>query len=205
MSATTYHLWLKPSGATYDGLAATIQELARELNAPVFEPHVTLLSLEGTEREHVRRTKELARQLKPFLVILTGLSHQDEYFQCFFIDVERSAQVLKANALAKQVFQQAERAYAPHLSLLYGLYPEMRKQSARGALTVQCSRFVRGECDPFDPRGQRRSERLARDLDCHHVRLNYLPRSPTGLPSRPQALSISTPRCVRAVTGASTI
>ena len=129
MSATTYHLWLKPSGATYDGLAATIQELARELNAPVFEPHVTLLSLEGTEREHVRRTKELARQLKPFLVILTGLSHQDEYFQCFFIDVERSAQVLKANALAKQVFQQAERAYAPHLSLLYGLYPEMRKQT----------------------------------------------------------------------------
>ena len=133
MSATTYHLWLKPSGPTYDGLATTIQELAQELNAPVFEPHVTLLSLEGTEREHVRRTKELARQLKAFLVVLTGLSYQDEYFQCSLLNVQRSAQVMNANALAKQVFQQAEKAYTPHLSLLYGLYPEVRKQGARRA------------------------------------------------------------------------
>jgi 2'-5' RNA ligase len=128
MSAATYHLWLKPSGSTYDELAATIRELAQELNAPVFEPHVTLLSLEGSEREHVRRTGELAGQLEPFSVILTELSSRNEYFQCLFINVQQTTQVMDANALAKRIFHQAERAYAPHLSLLYGLYPEVRKR-----------------------------------------------------------------------------
>jgi 2'-5' RNA ligase len=128
MSATTYHLWLKPSGPTYDRLAGTIRDLARELDAPVFEPHVTLLSLEGANDQHVRRTAGLARQLKPFPVALADLSYRDEYFQCFFINVERDTQVLKANALAKQVFQQRDSAYAPHLSLVYGLYPEARKK-----------------------------------------------------------------------------
>ncbi len=129
MSAATYHLWLKPSGPTYDKLATTIQELAQELNAPVFEPHVTLLSLEGTQREHVRRTEELARQLKAFLVVLAELSYRDEYFQCLFLNVQRTAQVMNANVLARQVFRQTEKAYTPHLSLLYGLYPEVRKRA----------------------------------------------------------------------------
>jgi 2'-5' RNA ligase len=128
MNATTYHLWLKPSGSTYDSLAATIWELAQELNAPLFEPHVTLLSLEGTEREHVRRTAELAGQLEPFPVVLTGLSYGSGYFQCLFANVEQTTPVMSANIVAKQVFDQAEKAYTPHLSLVYGLYPEERKR-----------------------------------------------------------------------------
>ena len=109
-------------------LAATIRQLARELNAPVFEPHVTLLSLEGTEREHVRRTAELAHQLEAFPIVLTGLAYGSEYFQCLFANVQRTTRVMNANIVAKQVLDQTEKTYTPHLSLVYGLYPEERKR-----------------------------------------------------------------------------
>ncbi|MGH8010434.1 MAG: hypothetical protein ACREQ3_25855 [Candidatus Binatia bacterium] len=102
MGSSSYHLWLKPSGSAYDVLAETIRELARELNAPVFEPHVTLLGhLEGSEQNHVERTQQLARELHPFQVVLTEPSYQNEYFQCLFMRVQQTPAVMNPNALAR--------------------------------------------------------------------------------------------------------
>ncbi len=129
MSSSSYHIWLKPSGSAYELFAKTIHELAYELNAPVFEPHVTLLGhLAGTEQEHVRRTKQLARELHPFQIILTEPSYRNEYFQCLFMNVEQPSAVINANALAKHIFRREEEAYMPHLSLVYGLHTEARKR-----------------------------------------------------------------------------
>ncbi len=129
MSSTSYHIWLKPSGSAYELFAKTIRELAHEFDAPVFEPHVTLLGhLTGTEQEHVRRTNQLARQLHPFQIILTEPSYGNEYFQCLVMSVEQTPAVMNANTLAKHVFCREEEAYMPHLSLAYGLYPEARKK-----------------------------------------------------------------------------
>jgi 2'-5' RNA ligase len=129
-AGTTYHLWLKPAGAAYDVLDGAIRELARELGAPVFAPHVTLLGhLEGSEGEHQRRIALLARELRPFPVVLTDASHSDAYFQCLFLRVQESAAVRDAHARARRVFGQPDRAYMPHLSLVYGVYPADRKRA----------------------------------------------------------------------------
>ena len=64
-SATTtgFHLFLEPSGALGEGLAAQIRQLAARHDGPVFPPHVTLLgSIEGySEDDVVARTTALAR------------------------------------------------------------------------------------------------------------------------------------------------
>jgi hypothetical protein len=121
MSPPSYHLWLKPSGSAYALFAETIGDLAHELNASVFEPHVTLLGrLTGNE--------QLARQLHPFQVIVTEASYRSEYFQCLFLRVARTPAIINANTLARRVFCREEEAYMPHLSLAYGLYPEPRKR-----------------------------------------------------------------------------
>lgn len=131
MSSASYHIWLKPSGSAYELFAKTIRELAYALNAPVFEPHVTLLGhLAGTEQEHVRRTKQLARELHPFQIVLTEPSYRNEYFQCLFMTVQRSPAVINANVLARHVFRREKEAYMPHLSLVYGLHPQARKREA---------------------------------------------------------------------------
>jgi 2'-5' RNA ligase len=134
----SYHLWLKPAGATYDVLDRTIRRLAAVLDAPVFAPHVTLLArLTGTEREHIRRTEELARRLQPVEIVLTEPAWGERYFQCVFILVEETGAVRQANALAQQVFERGADPYMPHLSLVYGSYSEARKREVVARLPAE--------------------------------------------------------------------
>ena len=128
MNTVTYSLWFKPTGRAYDVLVRTIRELAHELAAPLFEPHVTLLGqLDGTEQDHVRRSEELAGQLQPFQIILIDPSYRNEYFQCLFMRVQQTPAAMSTHALARRVFHRPEDTYMPHLSLLYGVFPDRRK------------------------------------------------------------------------------
>jgi 2'-5' RNA ligase len=135
MATSTYHLWVKPAGAAHEALARTIHDLARELDAPVFEPHVTLLAnLDRVEEEHFQRASELAMRLYPCEVILTEPSYQNEYFQCVFMRVQPTAAVMRNHALAAELFDRAEEPYMPHVSLVYGWFPESRKREIIGRL-----------------------------------------------------------------------
>ena len=160
MSAVTYSLWLKPTGRAYEVLVRTIRELAHELGAPLFEPHVTLLGqLEGTEQAHVRRCEELAGQLQPFQITLIDPSYRSEYFQCLFMRVQQTPAAMSAHALARRVFHRPEDTYMPHLSLLYGLFPDRRKREVidrlqpdvRTSFEVGAFHLIRaGSDDPKD-------------------------------------------------------
>lgn len=125
-----YHLWLKPSKRASDQFAHAIQQLALELDAPVFEPHITLLgNVEGSRAQQVARSHELARRLSPFPVNLTGAAFGEDYFHCVFLVAELTPPLLHAHALARKIFRQEGGApYRPHLSLVYGRYPESRKK-----------------------------------------------------------------------------
>lgn len=135
----SYHLWLKPSGAPYEMLAAAIRELARRLGAPVFAPHVTLLGHldEAGEDEHRRRTELLARELRPFSIVLADAAHGDAYFQCVFLRAQPSAALLDAHARARRVFGGSDRPFMPHLSLVYGLYPQARRRAIIAGLAAE--------------------------------------------------------------------
>ena len=131
----TYHLWLKPSGAAYDVLAGTIQRLARELQVPAFEPHVTLLAyLDGSEQEHRLRTAGLAERLAPSECVLSKAAYLDEHFRCLFMVVDPTPTIMSWHAIAAQAFGKGAEAYMPHVSLVYGLFPESRKLEIIGAL-----------------------------------------------------------------------
>ena len=127
-STPTYHLWLKPSGAALDVLGGTIRRLARELQVPAFEPHVTLLAyLEGSEREHRLRTAELAERLTPTECVLSKAAYLDEHFRCLFMLVDPTPGILSCHAMAAQAFGKEPEPYMPHVSLVYGSFPESRK------------------------------------------------------------------------------
>jgi 2'-5' RNA ligase len=135
MTTSTYHLWLKPSGAVHELLARTIRELARNFDAPVFEPHVTLLGhLAGTEDAHIQRTQQLARRMKPIHIVLTEPAGGQDYFQCVFLRVSQTPDVMNANALARQIFDSEQESYMPHLSLVYGRYPDARRSAIIGSV-----------------------------------------------------------------------
>ena len=65
MGAPTYHYWFKPSGQAYEILSRTIRDLARELDAPVFEPHISLIgNLDGTEGNLLKEPESLQSHWK---------------------------------------------------------------------------------------------------------------------------------------------
>ncbi|HKN86702.1 MAG TPA: 2'-5' RNA ligase family protein [Nitrospiraceae bacterium] len=125
-----YHLWLKPSSRASDQFAGVIQQFALELDAPTFDPHITLLgNVNGSEAQHVASSNELARRLRPFPINVSGPAFGENYFHCVFLVAEMTPPLLHAHALACQIFHQERNShYLPHLSLVYGRYSESRKK-----------------------------------------------------------------------------
>ena len=127
----TFHLWLAPTGTAYDRLAGVTADLSARYHGPAFDPHLTLLGrLEGEEASLVDRMHQLARALHPFEVRLKAPSDEAQYFRCLFLPVEPSPSVLEAHRQAAQIFdRQSTSTFDPHVSLLYGVFPESVKQA----------------------------------------------------------------------------
>jgi 2'-5' RNA ligase len=121
--ANTYHLWLTPTGQAYDILMKTIADLCKAYDAPVFEPHVTLLgSLPGTEEDISARCLELGGLLPSFTIHLSEPAYGDQFFQCVFLKTQETSALMNAHELARRLFVKNPSPYMPHLSLLYGHY-----------------------------------------------------------------------------------
>ena len=131
-----FHLWIVPTGEVYDRLADVIADLSARHHGPAFNPHLTLLGrLEGEEASLVDRTRQFARALQPFEVRLKEPGHEAQYFRCLFLPAEPSSPLLEAHQRATQIFDtQPTSAFDPHVSLLYGMFPESLKQEIIKAL-----------------------------------------------------------------------
>jgi 2'-5' RNA ligase len=128
--AQKYSLWLVPEGIVNDRLEKTIKELSRKYNTPLFKPHVTLLgSIECSEEEILSKAGEVAGRIKSYEIKLTHTDMLDEFFRALFIRVEETQEVMGANTVARSVFDRNSGPdYMPHLSLLYGDFPEEQKK-----------------------------------------------------------------------------
>ncbi len=120
-----YSIWLKPTGEARAELAGVISRLSREHSTPLFEPHVTLVGeLIGQGEDFGARTRQLAGQLRPFVVEFGEVGFLPEFYRCLFFHVRETEPAIKANALARKVFRrESDGKYMPHLSLLYGNLP----------------------------------------------------------------------------------
>lgn len=125
MVSEGYTLWLMPSGAEYNRFADLIKKLAQQYNAPVFQPHVTLLGeFPQTEEEAMRLTQELVIGQKPFPVNLGQIDYQEYHFRALFVRAEKTDPLVNLHERAKKLFGMEHiPPYMPHLSLLYGNYP----------------------------------------------------------------------------------
>ena len=130
MKGKGHSLWLMPTGEAYDKLSGLIKRLVEEYNAPFFEPHVTLLGeAMQSEEDVLRRSEQLASGQKPFPIVLNTVDYQDFYFRALFVRAERTDPLQALNDRAKEVFEMQDIPdYMPHLSLMYGNFPQAVKE-----------------------------------------------------------------------------
>ncbi len=137
-STAGYHLFLEPEGVLRQKLSTVIEQLAEEYGGPLFTPHVTLLARIASEEEAllVEKAKLLAEQIAPFSITLGNFGLEDAYFRALYVHAE-CEEIVRAHKSANQIFgTEDERAYIPHVSLLYGNYPYDRKQKTAQALSL---------------------------------------------------------------------
>lgn len=130
MFSKGYTLWLMPKGEVYNRFESLIKKLAKEYGGPIFEPHVTLLGdIEQSEEEVIRKTEQLVLGQKPFPITLKQIDYQDYHFRALFVRAEITESLLSLHNRAKEIFgMQDIPSYMPHLSLLYGNYPNELKE-----------------------------------------------------------------------------
>ncbi len=133
---TQYHLWLTPSGEAHDGLTQLINQLGEKHRGPRFEPHITLLGdIEGEESLLAEQVRMLATKLRPFSIDLQQPAFEDEYFRCVYVTVRETLEIREAHEQAKVIFDKTPVSpFHPHVSLLYGLFPERVKREVIASL-----------------------------------------------------------------------
>jgi 2'-5' RNA ligase len=119
-----------PTGDVCHRLSGILHRLSVRYGAPEFLPHVTLLGdCVGRRRELIRRSAAVAAALRPFAIRLEKIDFLDEYFRCLFVRAALTEPLRKAYQAARQSLGHGrEPAFMPHLSLLYGNFPQRLKK-----------------------------------------------------------------------------
>ena len=126
-----FSLWLVPDGAAADAYQTVIDRLAREHGGPVFPPHLTLFgSITNDETDALERAQRLAADAAPFTVEVDGIDVDTTYYQSLFATVRATDALLALRQAAERTFDAPPgEQYRPHVSLLYGFYPDDAKQA----------------------------------------------------------------------------
>lgn len=157
MSNPLYSLLIVPEGNPYKVLKKIIEELSKKYQAPVFEPHLTLLGdIEGKEKTIIEKTKELASKLEPFQLTLGKVEFSTTYHQCVFVRVNPTASLMDAYMQARIMFgEKKDQVFMPHISLVYGNFAmpqreQITKEVALPALafSAESIRLIRVSTDP---------------------------------------------------------
>lgn len=156
MKAKGYCLWLMPTGEAYDKFSSLIKRLAKEYNASVFEPHVTLIGdLMGSENDVLKEVEQLVLGQRSFPITLRLIDYQDFYFRTLFVKADRTKPLQTLHDQACEIFEMKEPNYMPHLSLLYGDFsPKVKEKIIEAIGRDQTTEFTVSSLNVFKTDGE---------------------------------------------------
>lgn len=116
-----YSIWITPSEPVFGQLDKIINDLSVKYNAPVFKPHMTLVSGVEQEADQIKEVAEqLASSMEELPLSLGPVSFSTTYFQSVFVRINSTAQLMQLNIDAKKLLNVENTFFMPHISLLYG-------------------------------------------------------------------------------------
>jgi hypothetical protein len=124
--------WLVPAERAGNFFASTIAELAARLDAPVFEPHLTVYASRKGKEDPKEVLSSALANCGPFRLSVRDIQCSDEFTKTVFVRFEASAQLSRlSRALQHASALPDEYQLNPHLSLIYKeMTPETRVEVA---------------------------------------------------------------------------
>lgn len=153
---TKVSFWLIPSEEDRAFFQDIINNLAKEYDAPVFTPHVTIYSGEYTPEESPAELIENAIQgIQSFSLRVDQLLYTDQFTKTLFVQFYQNpilTQISKnLHNLSKHSF---EYAINPHLSLIYQYLSEEIKKNLINQLSLPKSEVFFNEVRAISTRNQ---------------------------------------------------
>lgn len=126
--------WLVPAEPRRELLREIIGILAKQFDAPRFEPHVTILAAPGTGKSPKQILKQI--QAKPIRLRLCGIGFSSQFRKTLFVRLtpNKAFERLVVD-LSDATKSRAKRVPDPHVSLLYTQLPVRAKREL--ALTIK--------------------------------------------------------------------
>ena len=106
-----------------------------------FEPHITLLPAiyEYPTAMIINKIKQLCSKINPFKIKLKSIEFGKNYYQCVYILVELTSELITANSICRHLFQKYDQnSYYPHLSLLYYDPDKINKTDIQKQINIDC-------------------------------------------------------------------
>ena len=122
--------WLIPSEPFFTQLQDLIKSLAKKYNSPVFEPHVTVYSGPGNEKNCNRIIDKATSGIKPISLEILKVDHSPIYIKTLFIEFQLDATISElSNHLRNTSEEPSDYILKPHLSLIYNNMENKEKQT----------------------------------------------------------------------------
>ena len=140
----SFTIWLLPKEKevrTY--ISKIVNDLAKKYDGPIFEPHSTLLGdLPLSLAEMKLNGEKLANLVKPFTVETGSVEYSTTYYQCLFVRIKPTSELMGLYDAARQIFGFTGPAvFMPHMSLFYGNIPYSTRHEIMTSLTFKLQRF----------------------------------------------------------------
>ena len=119
--------WLLPERAACEVFSREIRKLARQLGAPLFEPHVTIF----IASENSRPPLDVLQELGPVNIELTihNIRFSEQFTKTLFVQFETNSTLQRlGDAIWKASDARERYLIDPHLSFLYAKLPPQTKQ-----------------------------------------------------------------------------
>jgi hypothetical protein len=132
-SAVIY--WLMPARAERALFSSIIRILSEELDAPLFDPHLTLFSV-AQERSLARRAlREI--EARPFSLSIRDVQFSAAFTKTLFVRFRPSAALHQlVSVLQGRAGQPLKKISDPHLSLCYKKLPTKTKRELASAIKL---------------------------------------------------------------------
>ncbi len=121
-----------PAPPEREYFAGIIQRFARKLQAPVFEPHLTVYATASGSFDPVGMMQDVSAI--PIRLHVAEVAHSDRFTKSLFVNFESDGALLElCDRFRVRCGDLQDYVLKPHLSLVYKtLPPEVREELARG-------------------------------------------------------------------------
>jgi hypothetical protein len=144
MTAPIHSIWLMPAPQDGEILATIVADLSRRFGTPLFTPHLTVKGdTDMTLPTLAPEVAQAAGAVAAFSEAVAGIETSETFFRSFYA---RFAIAPALAALKQRLDGQAQDAFIPHVSLLYGPV----EASAKAAAATEISARLAGRAIRFD-------------------------------------------------------